>query len=623
MPGIVGLCDFRRDNKELGELLGRMSASLCHEAWYRVDRHVDAPVALGRVSLGLLNPEPQPIFSEDRTRCIAFEGELYDYGVLKAQLRSEGYRFSVDNDAEFVLHWTEARGLEGLRELNGSFLLAMWDSRTQTVVLANDRYGLRPLYYACKGNCLLFGSEVKALFAGPQLRKEIDLRAVADFFAFELLLGDKTFFSDVRFLPPASVLTFGRQGLALKRYWDLQFCEEPPADEEAVLDRAGELLETAVHRCTDGDLTAGVFLSGGLDSRTLIGAAARQQSLPVQTFTMGRETSYDMRIARQVAKVLGTDHHTLTLSPEAQKEVIERGVWLTEGMTNCIHMSISNLLPMARSHVDVVLDGIGAPLLKGTYVRFPSSTSGASDDEELVQALFTSFNTGIQSQAMPDFFADGFSTQLGELALESLREEVQRAPVEGFTPKAEYVSVRNRQPRFIAFGPVITRSQLESRAPLFDNDLVEFICSVPAKLRYNHGLHRRLLVSHYPELAGIPWDFTGLPLGVSSPLVSLVPRGLFRARREANKLLVRVSRGRLAWSNADPRMFTDYASWWRADLRDWAHGLILSPRALGRGTMNPDAVRRVVAEHMAGYRDHTTCIGILVTFELWHRMFLD
>lgn len=579
---------------------------------------------MGRVGLGLLNPEPQPIFNKDRTRCIVLDGELYDYESLKTELSAEGYRFSVENDAEFLLYWYEARGPEGLGELNGSFVLAIWDSRTQTVTLANDRYGLRPLYYAQRADCLLFGSEIKALLADLQLSKEVDPRAVTDFFAFEMLLGDKTFFSEIRALLPASVLTFGKHASASKRYWDLTFRKEPTiVNKDAVIDRADELLQTAVRRCTDGALTTGVFLSGGLDSRTLLGAVAQQQSFPIQTFTMGRESSYDMRIAQRIAQVLGTDHHTLTLSPKAQAEVIKHGVWLTEGMTNCIHMSILNLLSLTRNYVDVVLDGIGAPLLKGTYIHFPPSLFDTSNDEELAQTLFASFNTGIQPHAMSNFFTGRFSAQIESLAIESLREEVRRAPVEGFTSKAEYVCVRNRQTRFIAFGPIITRSQLESRAPLFDNDLVEFICSVPAEMRYNHKLHRQLLIKHYPKLAAIPWDFTGLSLGVSSPFVSLAPRAWFRIRREANKLLIKMSKGRRSWSNADPRIFTDYASWWRTILKDWALALILSPQALERGYVNPDAVRHLVVQHMNGYKNHTVPLGILVTFELWHRMFVD
>jgi len=620
MPGIVGLCDFRRDNQELGKLLAKMSGSLCHETWYYTDRHVSAPLAMGRVSLGVLNPEPQPIFNKDRTSCIVLDGELYNYDALKAQLRAEGHRFSLENDVEFLLHWYEARGVEGLRELNGSFVLAIWDSRTQTVTLANDRYGLRPLYYARRADCLLFASEVKALLADPLLTREIDHHAVADFFAFEFLLGDKTFFSEIRLLPPASALTFGRQTWAMKRYWDLTFCEEPASvDKQAAVVRLDELLQSAVSRCINGELTTGVFLSGGLDSRTLLGAAVRQ-SLPVQTFTMGRGDSYDMRFARQIAETVGTEHHTLTLCPEAQAELMERGVWLTDGMMNCVHMTILNLLPLTHHCVDVVLDGIGGgPLLGGYYLS--SGVLNADNDGELPRALFARFNTAIPPRLMPGFFTDHFFAQVKDLAYESMRAEVRQAPPKRLINKSEYLLVRNRQRRFMAFGPIMTRSQLESRAPFYDNDFVEFIYSLPAEIRQDHKLHWLLLTRHYPELAAIPWEFTGLPVSVSTPTVRLAPRAWFRLRRELNKILLRMSIGRLSLSS--PRDFVDYASWWRTALKDWATKLILSPRALERGYLNPDAVHSLVAQHMNGYRDHTIRLGILVTFELWHRMFVD
>lgn len=620
MPGIVGVCDFRRDEKELRGLLDAMCNSLCCETWYRVDRYVSAPLAMGRVSLGLLNQETQPIFNEGRTCCIVLDGELYNSGTLKAQLQAEGHCLDVDSDVELLLHWYEARGIEGLCEIDGSFGMAIWDSRTQTVTLINDRYGLRPLYYAQRAGCLLFGSEVKALLADPLLSKKIDFHAVADFFAFELLLGDKTFFSEVRVLPPASVLTFEHQTLTIRRYWDFTFLEEPtPVDVQAAAARFDELLQSAVHRYIDRELETGVFLSGGLDSRTLLGAIARQ-SLPVQTFTMGCEGSYDMRFAQRIAEAVGTQHHTLTLSPEAQAELIERGVWLTDGMMNCIHMSIQNLLPLTRSYVDAVIDGIGGEaMLGGEYLN--GSFFSATNGEELSRALYARFSTGISPGLMPDFFTDCFLARIKGLAYESMREQVQQAPPSRLVNKSEYIYMRNRQRRFISFGPTMTRSQLESRAPFYDNSLVEFIYSLPAEARQHHKLHWRLLITHYPDLAAIPWAFTGLPVSASTPVIRLAPRAWFRLRRDLNTILLRASRGHLSLSS--PRDFVDYARWWRTVLKNWALSLILNPRTLERGYVRPDAVRRLVAQHMSGNENHTVCLGILVTFELWHRMFVD
>jgi asparagine synthase (glutamine-hydrolysing) len=620
VPGIVGLCDFRRDNEELNRIWDGMSNSLCHETWYRIDRYTCAPIALGRVGLGLLNPKPQPIFSQDRALCIVMDGELFNYDSLKAQLRAEGCHFSIENDVEFLLHWYQARGIEGLGQLNGSFVLAIWDNRTQTLTLANDRYGLRPLYYAQRADCLLFGSEVKALLADPSLTKTIDPQAVADFFAFELLLGDKTFFSEIQVLPPASVLTFGRQTWAMNRYWDFTFCEEPMSvNEQATFIRLDELLQSAVKRHTNGDLTTGMFLSGGLDSRTLLGAAARQ-SLSVQTFTMGHESSYDRRFAQQISDTVGTEHYTLSLCPEAQAEVIKRGVWLTDGMMNCIHMSILNLLPLTRSSVDVVVDGIGGDgTLGGHYLC--KSFFEAPNNKALTLALFDAFNTAFSPSMVSDYFTDHFSSQIKDLSLESMCEQVRLAPPERLVNKSEYVYMRNRQRRFISFGPTMTRSQLESRAPFYDNDLIEFIFSLPAEMRQNHNLHWHLLIRHYPELSAIPWTFTGLPINISTPTVQLFSRIWFRLQRELNRILLRASKGQLSLSNS--RNLVDYASWWRSALKDWALGLILSPQALERGYVNPEALQSLVGEHMNGYRDHSIRLGILITFELWHRMFVD
>jgi len=205
MPGLVGIVWNERVDEPL---LDKMANSMKHEEWHRVDKYSDSFFSAARVSLGIFNPEAQPIFNEDRTICIFMYGKIYDYEREANELRGRGHQFTVGNDADFCLHSYEEYGRDFVSSLNGSFVLVIYDLKRRQVIIANDRYGFRPLYYATSGGKLLFASEVKAILEDRAFNKELNDETIADFFAFGEILGDKTFFSGVETLPAASVLDY-------------------------------------------------------------------------------------------------------------------------------------------------------------------------------------------------------------------------------------------------------------------------------------------------------------------------------------------------------------------------------------------------------------------------------
>jgi asparagine synthase (glutamine-hydrolysing) len=225
MPGLVGFIGDASP-EESRTLIESMAAALHPEPRFRKDLYATQGIGLGRVSLGLVNSAPQPIWNEDRSICVVMEGEIYDYQDLKRKLVDRGYQFSSNNnDAEFILHLYEEKGEDFAFELNGQFAIAIWDQRQQTLILAKDFLGLVPLYYTQFNGHFLFASGVRAILADPSFPRKVDLIAVAQFLTFDHLLDDSTLVEAVKLLPPGTTLTYQHGRVNVKSYWKPQYGE--------------------------------------------------------------------------------------------------------------------------------------------------------------------------------------------------------------------------------------------------------------------------------------------------------------------------------------------------------------------------------------------------------------
>jgi asparagine synthase (glutamine-hydrolysing) len=337
--------------------------------------------------LGIFNPEPQPIFNQDKTLFIMMEGEIYDYQDMKQELISKGHKFSVDNDPEFILHLYEEYGKDQVHKLNGSFIVVIWDEIAQKLLIINDRYGLRPLYYTEHNGYLLFGSEVKAILQDETLKRIVDDRSVADFFSFGYILGDKTFFRGIELLPPASLLTYNGGHISIEHYWDFNFNESyGDYPEEYYSEKLSKLLLQAVERQMNGNHKVGVPLSGGIDSRTIVASIAKKY-YPIHTFTFGKRNCDDARFAQMVANKLGTNHHFFELKPDDLASYAEKAVYITDGMKNCVHAHVSNILSGIDQKVAVVFDGMQGIGYRQILDGASSALYEANDGKILLQLL--------------------------------------------------------------------------------------------------------------------------------------------------------------------------------------------------------------------------------------------
>ena len=224
MPGIVGFVGIH-ESEEAQSLLQRMAKALHDQAGFEADLYTAPGLGLGKVSLKISNSEPQPIWNEDHTICIVMEGEIFDYEYQKQELISQGHRFYVNNDPEFVLQLYEHEGDDFAIDLNGAFIFAIWDQQINKLVIANDRLGLYPIYYTQDEGKLAFASKIGALLADRKLSRSTDLVALTQFLTFDHVLGERTFLRDIKLLPPASTLVYQDGQLSIQPYWNLEFPE--------------------------------------------------------------------------------------------------------------------------------------------------------------------------------------------------------------------------------------------------------------------------------------------------------------------------------------------------------------------------------------------------------------
>lgn len=595
-------------------LVQRMARAMRHEPWYHTHLYVDHDAGLGRVGPGTSNALHQPVWNEDRSLCIFMEGEVYDYEDEKRRLTGRGHVLEGhdDADAEFVLHLYEEYGEDFALRLNGHFVAAIWDTRARRLRIVNDRFGLQPLFYRWDGRRLFFAGHTAAFFSVPEYDPQVDPLAVAEFLSLEHVLGDRTLVSDVKLLPPGSILTFEQDTTSVRTYYDFQFVEDyPDRDESWYVERWLELMQRAVARRTRGDGPFGLQLSGGLDSRTVLAFVDHRHD-PLHTFTFGIPGCDDARIAREVASKRETVHHFLELKPGYLRDLAAEGVRLTNGLNSCAHMHVLGTLQETSETVNVLYTGSLGDSIMG--VHLPRDLLVVHPPDDLARMLFRRYNTCFEEESHPLLFSPGLYSHVNGQVFREFSRALDESNARLAANRREHYSIRHNDRRWILEGQNVLRSRLVVRTPFYDNDVVDFMRTVPPGLRFDGYLYVRGFSQAAPDLAKIPCERTGLPF------VPCARDVLVRAKRQARWRLRQMGAGWISVSQKRP--YADYDGWMRTVLRPWVEDTLLSRRSLERGYFNPGYIRNLVAEHMAG-ANHTRRLGVLLTLELWHRLFMD
>jgi len=617
--GICGLVSLDGGAPDPGELTA-MNDALVHRGPDDEGTFLDGPAGLAarRLSIIDLAHGHQPIANEHGNVHVVQNGEIYNHAELRRELERAGHSFETRCDTEVLVHLYEEHGTGFAERLRGMFAVAIWDSRERRLVLARDRFGIKPLYWSAAGGVLSFASELKSLLRRPALSREVDLDAVEAFLTFNSIPAPLTIFRDVRKLEAGHVLVWEGGDVRTERY--ARPGPVPAGDVrgqsfEELAEELRERLRDSVRAHLVSDVPVGVMLSGGVDSSALAALAATESGERVSTFSIGfEERSFDeLSLARLVAERYGTDHHELILRPDAAELLPQLAETFDEPFADSSALPTYLVSKLASEHVKVALSGEGADELFGGYYTYVADLlagrvgRAASLARPLVELLPSS-----SAKASFDYKAKRFArgAHLPPLERHHAWKEIfspdARAELlePGRRGGADPVDVYRERFRETEGADLLARLQdvdlgiyladdllvktdrasmahsLEARVPFCDTLVAELAMALPARHKVRGFQKKRLL---------------------RAAVEPLVPREIIHGKKRGFSIPA--------------------AAWLRGDLEPFARDVLAPDTVRRQGFFRPDAVTRVLDEHVSGREDLSRQLWGLMAFSLWHERF--
>jgi len=588
-----------------------MVAILLHQPRYEIDKYFENNVALARIHLGLFNPEVQPSISADGKVATMIDGKIFNY--IGAQDSSKQAGKEGMNDAEFCLSRYRENGLNFINELNGNFFIALHDKEQNKVIFANDRYGFRTHYFSYfKGN-LLIAPEQKAILEFPGFKKELDEGGLAEFFAYGEFWGGKTLFKNISSIPPGSILVFENGDLSMRRYWKPTFKPDRNKKEGEFVDALVTSYRQAVARRLEDNLRHGITLSGGLDSRSVIGAMPKEHRSKSIAFTFGDEESQEVRVAAMVVKESGILKHViLGASPELIIKNAERDAWLTDG---ALYIGLAFVYPLFEKiskDVDVIFDGYALDLtLGGSYLS--KDKIGAKNRDELKAILLK--KRRFNDEKMKQLLNRDLYERIKHVPDESFEREFTACTSEDMGNLSDEFAM-NTHVAWMHVGDIAVRSQIEVAHPTSDNEFFDLLLTIPPELRFDHRLYRKWLKSLSPELARIPYNHTMVRADAPIFLWHLGVKWN-RVKEFAKKRIQIATNNRIL--PRSKRSYVSYNEWLRTrkDWQDFFEGVLNSYPGLIERYLNREYITKAFEEHKRGVQDHSMDLLYIATFILF------
>lgn len=624
MCGIVGMLDVR-GRAVNPAWIESMNDSITHRGPDDSGIYVKQGVCLGMRRLSIIDVAGghQPVYNEDKTVWVVFNGEIYNHLELRHDLEKAGHRFYTNSDSETLVHLYEEFGVEGVSRLRGMFAYALWDERGERLLLARDRVGIKPLYYSFIAERLVFASELKAFFRLPHFSPDVNPSAVQRFLAYLYIPGPETIFRDVLELPPAHILVHERGRTSIRQYWTLQYQSQRSVSLDEWQERFLHQFRDSVKSHLISDVPLGAFLSGGIDSSAIVGVMAQESVKPVLTFSIGHEGKgafQDERaFARIVAQQFGTDHHEFIVTTKIEDLLPKLVTCFDQPFADSSAIPNYYINQLTRQHVTVALSGLGGDEIGGGYERYLGMMWA-----ELFRTLPASVRGilgGKWVHLLPDF-ASGHPgmTRLKRFLASAVKPSAERyaAFVTAFSPserdrlvKREFLtSAKPESPEELIWkifdsgnadsllhnlllcdmqlylpGDLLTLTDrvsmhhsLEVRVPFLDHPLIELMAQIPAEYKTTLWSKKVLFKQAFKEL---------LPSRIlhRKKLGFSVPLGL----------------------------------WLRTDLKPLMCDLLSKESLRVLGYLNPLEVERFIAEHLAGRTNHENKLWGLINLVLWQR----
>ncbi len=619
---MCGICGFNWKDKKL---IKSMNDVIQHRGPDQDGVYFCKDISFGHRRLSIIDLSEhgrQPMFNEDKSVCMVFNGEIYNYAELKPELIALGHKFISDSDSEVIIHAYEEYGIDVLEKLRGMFAFAIWDSKNDSMFLARDRIGIKPLYYYHKDKKFVFGSEIKSILEDETIPRVVNLQAMYDYIGFEFVPAPQTMFKDIYKVPAGHYLLLKNDELEMKQYWDLSLAPaEKPLSFEASVEREKEELEFAVKSHLMSDVPLGVFLSGGLDSSALVAMMRKHISGPLKTFTIGYndKTFSEVEYAKQVADYFDTEHHVLILD-KLKPEYVETALWhLDEPMTDLSAVPLYLLCKQVKEHATVCLSGEGGDESFAGYDRFKASRMDsfyryvpaplrkhiinkmihALPDQSQKKGAINMLKRFIEGTELPREVGhlrwQYFSTekQDAQLFKANIRQRLDQDRFRLIRDYAEKCDATDRvnsevylDMRFMMTDSVLMKvdkmsmaSSLEVRVPLLDHKFVEYMAGLPGG-----------------------WKLKGMRT-----------KHVFRAALEGMLPDNIVNRGKQGYSLPVKNLL-------RGQLKDYMIDL-LNNSSIIKETMDIDFVNHLIKEHDEMVHNHNHVLWALINIAIWQQKF--
>ena len=625
MCGICGVFNVGNGDPVPVPLLKKMADTIAHRGPDEEGFFSEGPVGLAHRRLSIIDVEGghQPQTNEDQTVWVIFNGEIYNFQELREFLLTKGHSFKTRSDTEVIVHLYEEKGEACFKELRGMFAIAIWDSRTKQMLLARDRVGKKPLFYAYDGTRVAFGSEMKAVLAAPDIPRDVDLEALCDYFSLLYVPAPKSIFKSVRKVLPGHYVVISDRGLRDEEFWDIDFSQTLIKSEQEWCELLMETYQEAVRLRLISEVPLGAFLSGGIDSSSVVALMSRITGKPVITTSIGfEEKEFDeLDYARQVATQFHTQHFEQVVNPDAAG-IIEKLAWhYDEPFADSSAVPTYYVSKLAREHVTVALSGDGGDEFFAGYRRYVFDNR-----EEQLRGLLPSwfrrtvFGTLATLYPKADWAPRVFR---GKATFQNLA----RSHIEGYFRSISAVQPEVKQQ--------LLHPQVRERLGAYDT--ADVLGAYYEKAKHADPMARILYVdvkTYMTDdiLAKVDRASMAHSLEVRAPLLdhrfmelaASIPASL-KLKGTAGKYILKKSLEGTLSHDILYRNKMGFAvpleRWFRVELKDLAHTLLFEEQT--HQYINMDTVKTLWKEHQSGLRNRATELWTVLMFRMWERQFLS
>jgi asparagine synthase (glutamine-hydrolyzing) len=627
MCGIVGFINSDGGAADR-EILERMNRAIIHRGPDEDGFYLNQNVALAMRRLAIIDLAggQQPMHNADKTKWIVFNGEIYNYQELRKDLDQRGHKFYTNSDTEAIVHLYDEFGADCLKYLRGMFAIAIWDERERSLFVARDRVGKKPLLYSHRPDgSLIFGSEFTALLQHPAIERGVDYEAIDSYLSYLCVPAPMTAFKEIRKLEPGHWLRWRDGQIETKRYWLPDFSKKIKISEEEAIEETTRLLREATKLRMISEVPLGAFLSGGVDSSTVVALMAQESEKPVKTFSIGFEEQdfSELKYAKRVAEHVGAEYNEFIVKPNALEILPTLVEHYGEPYADSSAIPTYYVSRETRKHVTVALNGDGgdesfagyeryaAMKLAQQYHKIPTFARrhliergvGLIPASELTRSRVRDVKRFLQAANLPkteryfrwmstfnrdvkrELYTEDFATATAEQNPSAIMDQwFANANGSGLLDASLLADQMTYLPNDLLVKVDIASmaNSLEARAPFLDHKVIEFAASLPESLK----MHRFETKSLLKKVAA-----------------RLVPKEVIYRRKMGFGVPV--------------------GKWMRGEMKEFVREILLSQKALGRGIIKPEMTKKYVSEHTNGERDHAFQIWTLLMLELWFQRFID